>query len=776
MKNQRHHHPHVDSRQPRNNTSIGTNPPVFTWRPNGESLDFKLIIATDDKFENVFLSAQVIDPVYLPLKAFPLGKYYWKWCDANNESEIFQFSIGHQSVKLEVPPSDTWVPRNTHPILYFNQQQAKELKNQYQKGVLNNQNELKSEADLYLNESHHLAEPPFLEDSKKNYKKFFDVWYEVALSSRKFVAEAEILGLMFQVSGEKKYARAACERMVSLSKWDPFGSSHIDHNDEAHMSVIWNGSKVVDWVYEEFTKAELTAVINQFRLRGQITYDHLHNKGLYGVTKFDSHSGREIIFLAMLAMTFYDDIPESKKWLEWLRPVLCGIWPVWGKDDGAWAQGLSYATYVFMMTMFATSLKNMAHVDLYKRPFWLNHARWRQWCWPAYAEWIGFGDHTEKWDVTWKENINFIKIIAGQCETNEFDAYITNLQDELKNCSSPDNRKSININTQVFLLNALKGQNQIKSENTQLKVFPEVGWAAIRSEVNNNKEDVGLIFRSSPYGSISHSHANNNDMILHVGGKVITMPAGYYDGYGSPHHIHYTWHTKSHNCLTLSGAGQLIQNYDSVGYIINSFEDENITYFCGNADKSYSDRAKKCRRHVVYHKKNHYFVIVDEFISIEINSSAVEFNLHSWSKFKVDEEAKSFEVAREDSGIKGYFLFHFNSFFTLTEGWDPKPKIDEVRSQWWPMQYHMKFTTCGYSKKRNLTTVLLPFHQKLKAPVINTIRDGETEIAHVGNDIVWSNQLMVASTSGGGIISDALAVIKTNNTLYHIRENGVQKE
>ena len=92
------------------------------------------------------------------------------------------------------------------------------------------------------------------------------------------------------------------------------------------------------------------------------------------------------------------------------------------------------------------------------------------------------------------------------------------------------------------------------------------------------------------------------------------------------------------------------------------------------------------------------------------------------------------------------------------------------------MQYHMKFTTAGYSKKRNLATVLLPYHANFKAPAIKCYRDGEAEIAQVNNDIIWSNQLMYVSTTANGITSDALAVIKTNNALYHIRESGIQKE
>jgi hypothetical protein len=155
--------------------------------------------------------------------------------------------------------------------------------------------------------------------------------------SRRFVKGAETLGLAYLASGDVRYARAACERMASISLWDPEGSSNIPHNDEAHMSVIWHGAKACDWVWDQFTDEERALVINQFRRRGELTYEHMHDRGSYGVTRFDSHAGREVVFLALIAMVFSDHIPDAAKWLEWLRPVLCGIWPIWAEDDGAWA-------------------------------------------------------------------------------------------------------------------------------------------------------------------------------------------------------------------------------------------------------------------------------------------------------------------------------------------------------------------------------------------------------------------------------------------------------
>ena len=75
-----------------------------------------------------------------------------------------------------------------------------------------------------------------------------------------------------------------------------------------------------------------------------------------------------------------------------------------------------------------------------------------------------------------------------------------------------------------------------------LKVFPTVGWVALRTKLEaefDGAGDVAFVFRSSPLGSISHSHANNNDFILHVGGRVMAMPSGFYGGarlgYGGEH-------------------------------------------------------------------------------------------------------------------------------------------------------------------------------------------------------------------------------------------------
>ncbi len=318
-----------------------------------------------------------------------------------------------------------------------------------------------------------------------------------------------------------------------------------------------------------------------------------------------------------------------------------GVWPIWVGDDGAWAEGPSYRlAYVRIMTMFATALKQGAGVDLYRRRFWKNHARWRQYCLPPYAEWMGFGDHTERWAGTWRSNADLVDLIGRETETGEFAQYVDAFREEAAQLDTPAQRKMPGASSQLYLGLPAKKRLEPDGKDPIFRAFPAAGWAAVRTHLNDPARDVALIFRSSPLGAVSHSHANNNDFILHAGGKVMAMPSGYYVGYGSDHHAHWVWHTKSHNCVTLSDASQIMRSHNSLGAIENAFEDERLVYFRGNADASYSDRADRCRRHVFFLKAQTCFVMIDEFVAAPGIDSALQWNIHSWNRFTVDEAAR----------------------------------------------------------------------------------------------------------------------------------------
>ncbi len=779
MLKDRHPHPHQDPRQPRHRSRPGTNPPAFAFKPPEGAKAFCIQVARDEGFKNsIHEWTNLTEPVYLPEKALEPGTYFWKWSAEGHADpiETFSFEITSDAVTLEVPPVDVWLKKLStgHPRLYLNPEAVSGLRDSRTGSRAEQWAQLKAAADKILKETHEMEEPPFLPDWKENYQKAFKVWYRVMHESRRFVKQAEVLGLAYVASGETDYARAACQRMASISKWDPSGSSHLSHNDEAHMSVIWHGPSACDFIWDRFTEAERADVIEQFRKRGEMVFEHMHGKSSYGVKRFDSHAGREIVFLAQIALVFHEAIPEAKTWLEWLRPVLCGIWPIWAGDDGAWAEGPSYGlAYVGIMTMFATSLKNGAGVDLYRRPFWKGHAQWRRWCWPAYVEWMGFGDHTERWGGTWLSNADLVETIARQTGTSEFDEYISEFREEAEKCSTPTERASPGVHAQRYLLpdGSPEPKESTRQEGNVLKVFPAAGWAAFRTDFKDPARDVALIFRSSPYGSISHSHANHNDFILHVGGKVLAMPSGYYDGYGSDHHSHWVWHTKSHNCLTLSDAPQVMRSRDAVGRMDHPFEDDRLAYLCGNGDAAYADRASRCRRHVAFLKSHGCFLMIDEFLAKGDLVSALQWNLHSWSTFQIDHEGRTADFESDGSAVRAHFLLHQNAFFSLSEGFDPPPAGDKKCDQWHP-QHHLRFTPTGYVKKGVLGVLLYPNCKGIQESKVSTERQGDTEVARIGEDLVLLNQ--GKGIEAEGVQGDSLALLQIDGTVYTLGDEGIQ--
>ena len=745
---------------------------MFAWKPVEGADAYLLRVARDAGFTDVRLEkGDLRETAFLPEEEFEPGRYFWGWSAGEAVSETFTFEVTADAAVVEVPPVAEWLRRlpQGHPRIYLRPEDVPALRESRFGERADLWGMLRERADAFLAQSHEIAEPPFLPDRKADYNAWHKARASVMRGSRAFMKGAQALALAYLASGEKKYARAACERMASISLWDPDGSSELSHSDEAHMSVIWHGSVTCDHVWDEFTDQERERVVAQFRRRGQITFEHMHGRGAYGVTRFDSHAGREVVFLALLAFVFHDDIPEAVEWLEWLRPVLCGIWPIWSGDDGAWAEGPAYGLkYVSIMTNFATALKRAAGVDLYPRPFWRNHAKWRSRCVPAYAEWLGFGDMGEPNSGALELSANLMEEIVRESGAWEEAAYVSALRERAGEVRQEDLPWQEAVRSQRYLAPVTSVEPPEEKETRTLWVFPAAGQAVVRTDRGDVARDVAFAFRSSPYAAVSHSHASNNDFLIHVSGKVVAVAAGRYCGYGSNHHVHWNWHTKSHNCLTLSDAGQIMRSHDSRGAVENAREDDAVVYFRGNADASYSDRALRCRRHVIFLKGLYAIVMIDEFTARPGIPSATQWNIHGWSPFEVYEREKRFFTEREGSSLEGRFMCHHNSFFSVSEGWDPPPP-DPGKGR---MDYNLRFTPSGLGERRNLGVVLCMASESIPRAEAETFRDGAVEVARIGDALIALNP-----GAGGveykGLRTEGLALALVAGKSYELTDEGL---
>lgn len=81
-------------------------------------------------------------------------------------------------------------------------------------------------------------------------------------------------------------------------------------------------------------------------------------------------------------------------------------------------------------------------------------------------------------------------------------------------------------------------------------VFRGIGWAGLHSALDDPKRDTFFLFKSSPFGTVSHSHGDQNSFAIMKGGRALAIPSGYYGpSYGMPHHAGWTRQTKLNNSI-----------------------------------------------------------------------------------------------------------------------------------------------------------------------------------------------------------------------------------
>jgi len=109
----------------------------------------------------------------------------------------------------------------------------------------------------------------------------------------------------------------------------------------------------------------------------------------------------------------------------------------------------------------------------------------------------------------------------------------------------------------------------------------------IHSSLSDPENDTFLLFESTPYGSVSHSHGDKNSFAIMKGGLALAIPSGHYGKrYGMPHHAGWTRSTKANNSALVNGKGQVLRSDKASGNIVHFKDKKGYTYVLGNATKA----------------------------------------------------------------------------------------------------------------------------------------------------------------------------------------------
>ena len=603
------------------------NPPGFTWRPDLEAKSYAVQVAKDAAFRHlVYQKNDCAWSAHCPNAAFAPGAYHWRYtvqyADGKRSawSESRAFTVEVKAVVAPQPDHRALAQSvvGARPLLFFRAEDLPDLRTMANGPLADRWKDLQRSADEILANPPDLAEPPMYPTGMK----IDDAgWKEIWWGNRgRVIAVADgaaTLAFAYRIGGDEKYALAARDLMLALTKWDPEGATQYEYNDEAAMPFLYYVARAYSWTYPVLSESDRKTIATMMRIRGQQCYKHL--QFLPHLWKpYSSHSNRAWHFLGETALAFYNDIPEAPMWLDYTMTVMYTTYPVWGDDRGGWHEGTGYwASYLERFVWWSTICESAFGVHAFDRPFFQRTGYYGMYCVPPESNTGGFGDMGR--DVTARRSAPLLLQLAVGAKNPHWYWY------------AQQEKASFNNDYLGFLYAARAAGMKAKppTDLPSSACFDGVGIAALNSDLSDGRKNVQVLFKSSPFGRQSHGYNANNAFILNIGGEEALCPSGKRDVHGSKHHMGWMWTSRSDNAILVNGKGQIKHSPLATGRISAFETSDTVDVVVGEAEKSY-DNLKRWTRRIIFIKPD-IIVIHDVLDAPEL--STFQYCLHAPGQF-----------------------------------------------------------------------------------------------------------------------------------------------
>jgi hypothetical protein len=362
------------------------------------------------------------------------------------------------------------------------------------------------------------------------------------------------------------------------------------------------------------------------------------------------------------------DMPDAGRLLSRALPAYVGALSPWGGKDGGFANGSSYALWDAGESLLAWDLiERVLGVPIYKKPWLAALTRYLVYALPPGTPAGAFGDGAEvERDEEWAR---LGKAIAYRSSTPLARWYAGALKG--------GDPARLNL-----LLSPRQRGGAALAKTPNGASFPSVGVAAMHSSLADARR-VSVLFKSSPFGSVNHSHADQNSFVLYARGKVLAMDSGAYDSYGSPHWRQWYKQTRAHNAITYDGGkgqnlgplGDGSRAYS--GKIARFSSTAGVDTVVGDARAAYGPGVSQARRTLVYIRPS-TLVVVDQLQSDAPRSW--EWNLHTMAPLAGD--AGQFKLDVGGVGLCGTLQADGGLEFDHSSGYTPPPSKGAGPHHW----------------------------------------------------------------------------------------------
>lgn len=298
---------------------------------------------------------------------------------------------------------------------------------------------------------------------------------------------------------------------------------------------------------------------------------------------FDNHFWQQnlrIVFQALFLL--YDHAAYSEEVLPMLE-YYYNLWasraPAGGFNrDGLWHNGTGYfSANVKTLAYMPALLSYITRTDFLQHPWYRNAGRALPYSFPPASKTNGFGDNSEKGDAPNRLVAAFADYLAREAN----DAYAGWYANECRTLVQQD------YELRLYRMCADRGYaTAFPADAPKLLWYRDIGEVAMHSHPGRTDNDLALSFRSSTFGSGSHTTASQNAFNLLFRGADVYRSSGYYQNFADAHNLMSYRHSRAHNTILVNGIGQPYST-EGYGYVARALGGNHIGYCLGDASKAY---------------------------------------------------------------------------------------------------------------------------------------------------------------------------------------------
>ncbi|MDE6778795.1 MAG: DUF4962 domain-containing protein, partial [Alistipes sp.] len=301
-------------------------------------------------------------------------------------------------------------------------------------------------------------------------------------------------------------------------------------------------------------------------------------------TLFDNHFWQHNMrVLFQCAYMLYDSPEYGVRALEMME-YYYELWTARAPDSGfnrsgVWRNGAYYLdaniqTLCYMPMLYG----HLTGCDFLRHPWYRNAGRALAYTWPPQSMSAGFGDGADQTAAPTRIRVAFADFLARE------------LNDAYAGWYSRACEQTLHDDYQMRLYRIVRGAEEypadLPADAPRMLWYRDAGEVVMHSAMTSPADNLSLSFRSSPFGSGSHTLADQNSFNILCGGRPVYRRTGYYLNFSDAHNITSYRHSRAHNTILVDGIGQPFST-SAYGMVTRAMGGEHILYCLGDASQAY---------------------------------------------------------------------------------------------------------------------------------------------------------------------------------------------